>query len=274
MATESDYSKFKTQLVDCIAGLDYFSAFDKIIDNVHKGKLIMHLNALNCLLHSPYLEKSVRDLFEENPKAFSDINILIATRDKNKNVLDRNKKTRTIDSYFDNANDIWEFIQDTNLNKLFADKDITDLVSYVFGVETGMDTNARKNRSGNLMEYTVEKIIKGSGKKYLPQVNSNNYSELKDILGKDNKIFDFVIKTDKMNYAIEVNFFGGGGSKPSEIVRSFETVNSKLNSSKNFKFVWVTDGPGWKGISNFEDAFGVIPNIYNLTTFEEFLKNI
>lgn len=39
------------------------------------------------------------------------------------------------------------------LNSLVGSKDIkTDLVDYVTGVETGLDSNGRKNRGGHLYE--------------------------------------------------------------------------------------------------------------------------
>ena len=37
-----------------------------------------------------------------------------------------------------------EFIQDTGLEKVFRNKQITNLVDYVFGVEMGLDTYARR----------------------------------------------------------------------------------------------------------------------------------
>ena len=44
---------------------------------------------------------------------------------------------------------------------------------------------------------------------------------------------------------IEVNFYSGTGSKPSEIISSYSDRNRELKSA-GWKFVWLTDGMGWR----------------------------
>ena len=52
------------------------------------------------------------------------------------------------------------FIKETGIKSLFIDKKIKNLVDYIIGVEAGLDSNARKNRSGHVMEDIVEAFIK------------------------------------------------------------------------------------------------------------------
>lgn len=48
----------------------------------------------------------------------------------------------------------------TGLFDLMGNHLVNNLVDYVTGVETGLDSNGRKNRGGHLMENLVEGFIK------------------------------------------------------------------------------------------------------------------
>ena len=74
---------------------------------------------------------------------------------------------------------------------------------------------------------------------------------------------------------MEVNFYSGGGSKLNEVARAYSELSPKINAVDGFEFVWITDGIGWKSAKNkLEEAFYAIPNIYNLTTIDEFIKHV
>lgn len=88
-----------------------------------------------------------------------------------------------------------EYLEGTGLADLFRQKKINDLVDYVFGIETGLDSNARKNRSGHVMEGMVANILDKNGIEYRQEVYSTEWSNLQNVLGDDEKRFDFVIKT-------------------------------------------------------------------------------
>ncbi|MGN1247666.1 MAG: DpnII family type II restriction endonuclease [Paludibacteraceae bacterium] len=151
-------------------------------------------------------------------------------------------------------------------------KEVKDLVDYVFGVETGLDTNARKNRSGEITETLVARIFANAGIRYREQVSSKEFPAIAAVLGADQKVFDFVITTNAKTYLIEVNFYSGGGSKLNEVARSYTDVAPKVNGVPGFEFVWITDGIGWNSARNkLEEAFAAIPCIYNLTTITEFI---
>lgn len=157
----------------------------------------------------------------------------------------------------------------------FRKPEIKDLVDYVFGVETGLDTNARKNRSGEITEKLVAKIFANANIEYSQQVSSNTFPAVANVLGADQKVFDFVIKTVTKTYLIEVNFYSGGGSKLNEVARSYTDVAPKVNSIEGFEFVWITDGIGWHSAKNkLQEAFTAIPSIYNLTTIKEFIDMV
>ena len=181
----------------------------------------------------------------------------------------------SIHSLFSSVDGVMKFIEGTGLDKVFKNKEVKDLVDYVFGVETGLDTNARKNRSGEITETLVARIFDNAGIKYRQQVSSKEFTAISAVLGADQKVFDFAITTKDKIYLIEVNFYSGGGSKLNEVARSYTDVASKVNGVPGFEFVWITDGEGWISAKNkLEEAFAAIPSIYNLTTINEFISNI
>ena len=147
-------------------------------------------------------------------------------------------------------------------------------MDYVFGIETGLDTNARKNRSGHIMEETVAKILSDNGITFRQEVYSSEFPSL-SILGTDEKRFDFVVKTAAKTYLMEVNFYSGGGSKLNEVARAYTELAPKVNSVNGFEFVWITDGIGWRSARNkLEEAFYTIPGVYNLTSISELIRRM
>lgn len=87
--------------------------------------------------------------------------------------------------------------------------------------------------------------------------------------GKAAKRFDFVIKTDKMIYGIETNFYGGGGSKLNETARSYKMLSQEADTIDGFTFVWFTDGIGWKSArGNLRETFEVMDTIYSIDDME------
>lgn len=149
---------FLSQLSETNATLDYFTDFKKIKGNVNK--IAIKLNQLNYLIGKSDIKAAVKDLYKENPKAFEVLDILIAIR-KKKNVKTFNNKGKIVmlSSYFTSPNSICEYIEETGLGDIFRNKDVKNLVDYVFGIEVGLDTNARKNRGGENMSKAVSVFL-------------------------------------------------------------------------------------------------------------------
>jgi type II restriction enzyme len=267
------FETFVSQLSETNATLDYFTDFGKIKSNVRK--ISIKLNQLNYLIGKKDLKLAIEELFEENAKVFDVLDILIAVR-KNKitKTFNREGEIVLLQSYFETPDKIYEFIEDTGLGDIFRNKDITNLVDYVFGVEVGLDTNARKNRAGKNMSKAVSLIFDKAKIFYKREVNSSEFPEIKS-LGVDLKRFDFVIKTKVRTYLIETNFYNGGGSKLNEVARSYTDIALKINQYEKFEFVWITDGQGWLSAkSKLEEAFSKIPSVYNLSNIETFVQKI
>jgi type II restriction enzyme len=267
------FNTFISQLSETNATLDYFTDFEKIKNNV--AKISIKLNQLNYLIGKDDLYTAIKELFEENSKVFEVLDILIAVRkNKNAKTFNRDGEIVLLDSYFTSPEKLFEFIEETGLGDIFRNKNITNLVDYVFGVEVGLDTNARKNRGGENMSKAVSLLFDNANIFYKKEINSSEFIDITS-LGADLKRFDFVIKTRTKTYLIETNFYNGGGSKLNEVARAYSEVAPKINKYPNYEFVWITDGQGWKSAKNkLEQAFSIIPSVYNLTTLDNFINKI
>lgn len=270
-----DFALFMSQLKETNQTLNFFCDFGKISANV--ADVEMSLNTLNYLIGREDLSQGVKDIWQRDPKVFEVLGILIAVRDEGKKpVVDGDGNVVLLKSYFESAEKVEEFLCGTGLAEVFQSRRIKNLVDYVFGIETGLDTNARKNRSGHIMEGTVARILNENDIAFRQEVYSSEFPEL-SILGTDEKRFDFFIETAHKKYLIEVNFYSGGGSKLNEVARAYTELAPKVNSVTGFEFVWITDGIGWKSARNkLEEAYNTIPSVYNLTnisSFVELLKN-
>ena len=269
---KEQFKIFLSQLSETNATLDYFVDFKKVKGNVRK--IALKLNQLNYLIGKDNLEEAINDLYDENPKAFEVLDILIAVRNKNAKTLNNTGKIALLESYFTSPKSVLEYICETGLAEVFKNKEISNLVDYVFGIEVGLDTNARKNRGGDNMSKAVSLLFDKEGIYYKKEVSSTLFLDIES-LGVDVKRFDFVIKTKRKTYLIETNFYNTGGSKLNEVARAYSEVAPKINQYKNYEFVWITDGQGWLSAKNkLEEAYNTIPSVYNLTTLSKFVEKV
>lgn len=270
---EKNFELFMSQLQETNQTLDFFCDFGKIAANV--AEVEMSLNILNYLIGKENLEICVNEIWQRDSRAFEVLGILIAVRDDGtKLVVDAEGNVVLLKSYFESSNKVIEFLQNTGLADIFKSRRIKNLVDYVFGIETGLDTNARKNRSGHIMENMVAKKFRDAGIHFRQEVYSSEFPEL-SVLGTDEKRFDFFIETFNKRYLIEVNFYSGGGSKLNEVARSYTELAPRVNSVNGYEFVWITDGIGWKSArSKLEEAYNSIPSVYNLTNINSFIESL
>lgn len=272
--TKEQFEQFMSQLKETNQTLDFFCDFEKINNNVENIKLSLCM--LNSLIGTTDLRRSVEIIWNRDSSAFNVMDILIAVRNEgNKKVLNSLGNIVDLKSLFTTVDGVMEFLKNTGLADVFMSQKVTNLVDYVFGVETGLDTNARKNRSGHVMENMVAEIFNEYHINYRQEVYSSEWPEITSALGDDEKRFDFVVETPKKKYLIEVNFYSGGGSKLNEVARSYSDIAPKINSVPGFEFVWITDGIGWNSAKNkLQEAFNIIPYIFNLTTINDFISQL
>lgn len=268
------FDTFMSQLKATNATLSFYADFPKIAQNVQE--VAISLTMLNYLLGKEELRGAVEALWQRDPSCFQVMDILIATRAKeHKLYIDGEGNIHPIHSLFDSVDGVMTFLEETGLAHLFRSGQLKDLVDYVFGVETGLDSNARKNRSGTLMENVVASVFREAGLEFAEQESSDKHPAVAAVLGKDTKCFDFAVKTQNKTYLIEVNFYSASGSKLNEVARSYTEIAPKVNRIPGYEFVWITDGVGWLSAkSKLQEAFAAIPSIYNITTLGELVNRL
>ena len=269
-------SKFKRSIAD----YSYYVDFDKVHRNV--AALKVELNILNSLIASKNIEADFGKIIRKYPETLKCIPLLLAVRAKEIYAIDSDGGFLYS---FESMNYTLEqykiFMRKTGLFDLMANHIIGNLVDYATGVETGLDSNGRKNRGGNLMENIVESHIRKAGficgKTYFKEMYCNEIESKWGIdlsaisnQGKAEKKFDFVVKTPLMVYAIETNFYGGSGSKLNETARSYKMLAREADTINGFTFVWFTDGKGWASArNNLEETFDIMEHIYSIDDMEK-----
>lgn len=106
---------------------------------------------------------------------------------------------------------------------------------------------------------------------YLTEIEEKWHIDLSAISaeGTSTKRWDFVVKTSSCIYVIETNFYTGGGSKLNETARSYKMIAEEAKTVPGFKFIWITDGDGWKSARrNLEETFNVLDDLYNISDME------
>lgn len=283
---ENAFEYLHKNFIPTIASFDYLVDWDTVINNKKKYELL--LNNLNYLLgKKESFKEDFEYLFRQNPAIVEALPILLATRDKEIHLIDNYKDLNTYRYIFkkpnlvniDIINHYYNFVEKTGLKSLFCDYDLKNLVDYVFGVEVGLNSNARKNRTGTLMEKIVENFLVNfcqnhSNFKFIDQAtqdkiyNSFGY-QIK--IDKNSRRFDFALynQESKKLFVFEVNFYSGGGSKLKATAGEYKELHTWMKS-QNVDLIWVTDGAGWKtALRPLEETFAHNDYVINL----EMLKN-
>ena len=281
-----NFSKWLSGFRDSIADYGYYIDFEKVYRNV--GGVKVELNILNSLIGSKNIKEDFKILIKKYPETLKCIPLLLAVRANEIYCQDENGGLMyqfDLEKYPPDGHTLYEryvyFMEHTGLFDLLENHIINNLVDYATGVETGLDSNGRKNRGGHLMEDLVESFIKKAGfekgKNYFKEMYIHQITEKWNIdlsaisnQGKMEKRFDFVIKTPTMIYGIETNFYGSSGSKLNETARSYKTLALETDTINGFTFIWFTDGKGWiSARNNLEETFDVMEHIYNIKDLED-----
>ena len=275
-----DFNAWLSGFRDSIADYGYYIDFEKVHRNVESVKI--ELNILNSLIGSKNIEEDFDNLLKKYPEVLKCIPLLLAVRANEIYCQDKNGGCLyQFNGLSSNRDNYKYFMRETGLFDLLENHIVNNLVDYATGVETGLDSNGRKNRGGHLMEDLVESFIQKVGfikdvnyfkEMYIHQITDKWDIDLSAISnkGKMEKRFDFVIKTHDMIYGIETNFYGSGGSKLNETARSYKTLAWETEEIDGFTFVWFTDGKGWTSArNNLEETFDVMQHIYNIKDLED-----
>jgi len=238
------------------------------------GKKNFREEFASLLSEYPELVRCVPILFAHRARQLGDLGVLVdgdsdSFEMRRFNVIE---PPRTRDA----VNDLTDFVIGTGISTLFTDGNVRNLVDYVLGVEVGLDSNARKGRSGAVMESIVEAKLRALQQEfdfdYIPQASQAKISKSWNIKETENlavKNFDFAILFRGRLSLIEVNFYAGSGSKLGSVCSSFIELQRDLRE-RGLNFIWVTDGLGWRtATASLKRAFGEIDNVLNLRLLEQ-----
>lgn len=263
----------------------YFVNWDKVFKNT-KG-IELALNTLNYLIGKENFDDEFRFIITKNPDLVKVIPALAVRTQKStkkfKILVQYDKKRLVYEDFDFSKNNITKsaiekclaFVTKTGLKKLIASKKIKNLVDYMIGVEAGLDSNGRKNRSGDAMEDIVDVFISDlCRRKRYSYIKEANAKKIKNEMGyevpvdKSSRRYDFVIDNNKEPILIETNFYGGGGSKVKSTAGEYRNLFDTLKGK--YKFIWITDGMGWKKTSKpLRETFNHNNYLFNLNMLEK-----
>ena len=276
-------------LIESIYTWDYFTQFDKCISNAEVFK--KELNLLNTLLglDEDKIEDKLISIINENPNVKKALLLLVALRPVKlkETAIINDFETLTSSNKFElftkkgtlskeDEKDILYFFKETGLQKFFMNKEVSSLLDYCKGVEVGLDTNARKNRSGQIMESICERFVEEfcekNNFKYIAQATSKRIQEVFNIELKMDKMerrIDYAIKTSNNLYLIEVNYYSGGGSKLKATAGEYKELSDFIKA-QGYEFIWITDGKGWNTAkAPLKETFEHDDYIFNLNMIKD-----
>lgn len=269
---------FQETLITTNRTPEFFVDWIKVKQNADNIKI--ELSLWNSLIGSTNIEADFRNLIQKYPEVVKTIPILCAIRDREFPVIvdffnlekgvkklnfNKNKYSRLSPS---ETNDYVEFAKKGGLFRLFSI--VKGFYDYILGVEVGLDTNARKNRSGEAMERLLTPLIQNIANemnyRLLSQKKFGSVQPLGGVVPPElaNRKADFILYLGKKFVNIEANYFSGAGSKPEEIVDSY--INRRNELVKNhWNFIWITDGDVWRVSENqIVKAFNGLDYIFNI----------
>jgi len=264
----------------------FYSDFQKI--KKHTFAIKVQLNILNSLIWEKDIENKFIDIIKQYPETRGVLPILLAVREHFNIVLNfETKQVENVSYLFDRNTNITEdwkiallkFFNESGIREIFENKYISNLNDYVFGIETWLDSNARKNRSWTLMENLVLNFIKDFCEKkwfeYKDQATAKWVLEnwkVKIESDKSDRRFDFAIFNGKKVYLFETNFYGWWGSKLKAVAWEFSGLYHFLQK-QDITLIWVTDWLGWQTtLKSLEEAYNATDgNIFNLSMLKAWI---
>lgn len=278
---KENFNNWLKTMKESVATYKYYIDFETVYNNVRKYEV--QLQKLNCLIGNNNIEEDFKTLVLNDNTILEVIPTLLAKRESEIICFDYKGSVKYNFDYLKQTVEQYAyFMKETGLFDLLQNKLINNLVDYAIGVETGLNTNARKNRGGHIMEDIVEEYIQKAGfiknKNYYKELYASDIEKMMNIdlsaitnNGTTEKRFDYVILKNNIIYALECNFYNSSGSKLNETARSYKQLAEESKNIPNFEFVWITDGiKGWQAArNNLYETYEVLDKMYNLADLEK-----
>ncbi|EZY96984.1 TPA: DpnII family type II restriction endonuclease [Staphylococcus aureus] len=268
---EFERAKFYKQLKPTSFVLKEYVKWEKLQENVREYEL--QLNDLNVLMASDEFEfkEKFERLYSQRAESFDILPLFISSRNKQIEYWSSDGEAKKYG--FDKKETVFDFLVESGLREnLFMNNRYKNVLDYILGLEVGLSSNDKKNYTGTWMMNQIANLLKENDITFRKEVP---YKEIIDANRIKDKTFDFVFNKNDVTYCLEVNFFNTSGSKINSEAERFIELNKELQNYEDIEFIWVTDGIGLKkNQTSINKAMKSIGNLYNLTTFDEFLKEL
>ena len=176
----------------------------------------------------------------------------------------------------ESARSLADILQEIGLQYIVDEADIRD---HFRGMLVGMESHARKNRQGECFEELVGEQIAAIANRlvdsgYTVHMDAEYTTEYNDESGQKKTVDFALFEDDELRLVVEANAYKVGGSKPSEIRRSYNHVAKRMRND-DVAFVWITDGQVWeKSLTNvLRQSYEDITDLYNLHQAESELPD-
>ncbi|HDJ2784409.1 TPA: Dam family site-specific DNA-(adenine-N6)-methyltransferase [Staphylococcus aureus] len=268
---EFERAKFYKQLKPTSFVLKEYVKWEKLQENVREYEL--QLNDLNVLMASDEFEfkEKFERLYSQRAESFDILPLFISSRNKQIEYWSSDGEAKKYG--FDKKETVFDFLVESGLREnLFMNNRYKNVLDYILGLEVGLSSNDKKNYTGTWMMNQIANLLKENDITFRKEVP---YKEIIDANRIKDKTFDFVFNKDDVTYCLEVNFFNTSGRKINSEAERFIELNKELQNYEDIEFIWVTDGIGLKkNQTSINKAMKAIENLYNLTTFDKFLKEL
>lgn len=268
---EFNITKFFKQLKPTSFVLKDYVKWEKLQERIKKNELA--LNDLNLLFanNEDELKEKFEKLYEARPESFEILPLLISVRNKKFVYLD--EEGDATEYTHEDKDVVYGFLKDSGLlDNVFINAKYRSITDYLLGLEVGLSSADKKNLSGTWLVHQIEKLLTENGIEYNREIG---YDTVLNMTLDRDKVFDFVFEIGGKKYCMEVNFFNTSGSKINSESARFVDLNRTFYNYSDLEFVWVTDGVGLRNNkAQLTQALKQIEHLFNLTTFEDFLKEI
>lgn len=271
-----DIKQFEEGLTEYIINEGFFAKSKHLL--IDKNKLIILKEFNNLIIYKNSIKKEFFNIFSTNSIEKVEILLELMILNFNKFIYENGREKKFDLKAGNDLNRYWDLFKISGLYNMVLRNQINDFVSFYSGIVMGKSTNSRKNISGKIMEQKVkEKLALFSNELHFELFQQKKISDrainvsqeiLKNVNNTVlNKKFDFIIKQKNKLILIETNLYNTNGSKLNETAKSYTLLFNEINNNKNLKFLWITDGKGWKASRNqLKDAIQKIKNVLNLKT--------
>ncbi|WP_201290694.1 DpnII family type II restriction endonuclease [Erysipelothrix aquatica] len=236
-------------------------------------------------------EDEIHNFFKEEPELLKFVPYLLGIRDNkfDKASSPQRKILKVQDTHgeysldfeniqVENLSLYLKFVNDSGLIWAISEGLSKSIRDYSIGVEAGMDSNGRKNRSGrrgeNFLSVVLNEIGLDKGWIVLGQTSTEDIKKHYGIdVGKEfaNRRFDGSLYNPNRQklYLFEVNNFNSAGSKSKASATEFQDLHSRF-SRTNHEFIYITDGKGWDSDqSHLLEAMQYIGKVFNYQMIED-----